>query len=191
MLRMPPLGERVAAVRRARVVCALAVAALGSLALLGASDDAGVVLEVDRRRFALRAVDLERPARGPLFRVALGSRAHPTPTGVFPARRVIWNPDFLPGPRARARGARAVPPSSDGPLGVLKIPFGRGMAVHGGAHRFARGHRLTLGCVSALDEDLVALVAWLEERGALAPRDPQPSGEIHQRLRRPLRIRVR
>ncbi len=161
--------------------------------LVAGSPDPGIVLELDREDFSLRARDLGADLDGPVLQVALGSPAHPTPTGAYPLYAVVLNPGWAPGAFAASQGARAVLPSPNGPLGVGKIPFAeRGeIAVHGGADPLLVGKRVSLGCVRTLDDEFLALVAWLEERGALAGRHPNGDGEIEQFFRRPARVIVR
>lgn len=161
--------------------------------LLAGSRDPGLVIELDREAFSLVARDLAANAEGPQLRVVLGSPAHPTPAGAFPLRQVVRNPGWRPGRIARAWGARPAPPSAHGPLGVGKIPFAEGgeIALHGGADPLLLGKPVSLGCVRATDRDLLALIAWLEERGALGPPVRTASGELHQRFRRPARVEVR
>jgi hypothetical protein len=165
--------------------------ALCAAPLLGATGDPGVLLELDRERFELRARDLRAEREGPSMRVAIGSPAHPTPEGNFPVHLVVRNPRWRPGETARERGARERPASSDGPLGIAKISFGpEGVALHGGARALLIGKPVSLGCVRATDADLAALLDWLEAAGALGPREPAQDGEIHQSFRRRARIVV-
>jgi hypothetical protein len=174
---------------QARAVLALLLC--GS-ALLGAARDPGIRLELDLAHFELRARDLRDGSAGPVLRVVTGSPAHPTPTGTFPLHRVVRNPSWTPGPMARSRGAREIAASSDGPLGVAKIPFGpAGFGLHGGAKRLLLGKPASLGCVRALDAELLALLDWLEDRGALGARRSNDDGEITQPIARPARIHVR
>ncbi len=167
------------------------LAALCLTSLLGASGDPGVVLDLDRARFELRARDLRADRDGPSLRVAIGSPAYPTPAGSFPVHQVVRNPRWTPGETARDRGARERPASSDGPLGIAKISFGpEGVALHGGARPILIGKPVSLGCVRALDADLEALLDWLEAAGALGPRSAAEAGEVHQSFRRRTRIVV-
>lgn len=160
--------------------------------LLASDADPGLLLELDREHFTLTARDLRGGVEGPTLRVVTGSPAHATPTGSFPVYTVVRNPGWQPGETARDLGARPVAPSDGGPLGVGKIPFGPdGIALHGGADPLLLGKPVSLGCVRARDEDFLALLAWLDERGGLMAPHLQPDGELHQGFRRPARVRVR
>ena len=168
--------------------------------LLAGSADPGLLLELDREDFSLRARDLategagrDEHAPGPVLRVVLGSPSHPTPSGDFRLRFLVRNPGWNPGVIARGRGASAEPPSSDGPLGVVKLPFAQGgeIALHGGADPLLLEKPVSLGCVRATDSDLLELVGWLESRGALHPAERHPGGDVHQWFRRPARVVVR
>lgn len=160
--------------------------------LMAGTSDPGLLLELDRESFSLTATDLRSEETGPTLRVVMGSPAHPTPSGEFPLYRVVRNPGWKPGETARALGARSVSPSSGGPLGAVKIPFGgNGVALHGGAEPLLLGKPVSLGCVRTLDEEILGLLDWLDAQGGLRQAHVQPDGELHQRFRRPARIRVR
>ena len=160
--------------------------------LTAGTSDPGLLLELDLERFSLTARDLRHPDTGPSLRVVTGSPGHPTPPGVFPIFGVVRSPAWDPGHTARRLGAAPVPPSLDGPLGVAKIAFARdGIALHGGADPLLLGKPVSLGCVRALDADLLALLDWLDERGGLLAARQMPDGELHQGFRRPAHIRVR
>jgi hypothetical protein len=160
--------------------------------LLAGSGDPGLLLELDRDTFELTARDLRAHLEGPTLRVVTGSPAHPTPTGDFPIYGVVRNPGWTPGETARELGARPIPPSDHGPLGVAKITFAReGVALHGGADPLLLGKPVSLGCVRTLDDEFLGLLDWLAERGGLQAVQPQPDGEQLQSFRRPARIVVR
>lgn len=161
--------------------------------LLAGSPDPGVLLELDRERFEVRARDLATGEDGPRLALVLGSPAHPTPRGDYALHVVVRNPGWSPGAVARSFGARPVAPSSRGPLGVGKIPFAHGgeIALHGGANPLLLGKPVSLGCARATDGDLLRLIAWLEERGAIRDPVPDGDGELLQYFRRPARVRVR
>jgi hypothetical protein len=160
--------------------------------LLAGSPDPGLLFELDRQEFVVRVHDLRRDGDGLRLRVAVGSPAHPTPAGAFPIYSVVRNPGWKPGDTARRYGARPVRPSTEGPLGVAKISFARdGIALHGGADPLLVGKPVSLGCVRALDADMLRLLEWLEKRGALGATRRQPDGEVHQTFLRPARVVVR
>jgi len=160
--------------------------------LLGSARDPGVLIEVDLARFSLECRDLAADETGPALRVAVGSPAHPTPTGEFHPRRVVRNPGWWPGPHARRLGARARRPSSDGPLGAGKIPLESGaIQIHGGADPLELGKPVSLGCVSLRDEAWLALVEWLRSRDSLARERATPRGDLVSAFRRPVRVVVR
>jgi hypothetical protein len=156
---MPSTATRRVALRLG--LAAMCVFQLGSATPV--ADD--IVLEVDLERFELRALDRGEP--GPRIRVATGTPYTPTPRGQYELTRLIANPSYTPGPDARRRGMSATGPSSDGPLGVAKIPFKGAFQLHGGGHRYGAGMPVTLGCVQLTDPDMERLAAWLEQRGAL------------------------
>lgn len=161
--------------------------------LLAGSSDPGIVLELDREGFYIQARDLGAELEGPRLAVALGSPAHPTPRGSYPVYAVVLNPSWEPGSFAASQGAQAEPSSPNGPLGAGKIPFAEKgeIAVHGGADPLVVGKRVSLGCVRTLDSEFLALVDWLEERGALAGQQRNGDGEIERFFRRPARVIVR
>ncbi len=173
--------------RRRLLACALV------LGLVAATRDPGLVLTIDRSRFELSARDARDGSQGPRLPVAVGSPAHPTPSGRFSAHAVILNPAWHPSARARGNGAQVRPASSDGPMGVAKIPFAQGgeIALHGGGRPLLLGKPISNGCVRASDRDLLALLDWLEARGALAARRPQTDGEVERAFRRPVQVIVR
>ncbi len=160
--------------------------------LVGGGPDPGILLEIDRASFELTARDLRDASDGPQIPVVLGSPAHPTPSGTFRVTEVVDRPEWTPGPAARATGAHRVSSSIYGPMGVAKIPFGfGGIALHGGADPRLLGKPVSLGCARTADADLLGLLDWLEDRGALGPSRELASGESRRSLRRPTRIRVR
>jgi len=174
--------------RRVTALCIVVAA----FALCGAARDPGVHVRVDLELFELVAVDAGRPDDALVLPIATGSPEHPSPPGRYKPRAVVRNPGWKPGVKARAWGAQPLEPSSDGPMGVAKIPLTEdGFALHGGANPLLVGKPVSLGCVRMSDPDMLALLAWLERAGALAPERPHANGEIHQAWRRPVAFEVR
>lgn len=153
--------------------------------------DPGIRFEIDRAAYRVHVVDLETGEKGPEVPVAIGSPAHPSPTGEFKVWQVVHDPAWNPGRTARSLGAHRVPAGPDGPLGVAKIPIHGEYALHGGANWLTVGKPLTLGCLRATDESILELIAWLESRGALAAKPAKRSGEKPQAFTRPARFVIR
>ena len=153
--------------------------------------DPGIRFELDRETYRVHVVDLASGEAGPEVPVAIGSPAHPSPRGEFRVWQVVHDPAWNPGQTARSLGARRVPASPDGPLGVAKIPILGEYALHGGASWLTVGKPLTLGCLRATDESIRALIVWLESRGALARSSVGHSGERPQPFARPARFVIR
>ena len=132
----------------------------------------------------LRSCCRSRPARP-------GTRARPAATRRTKSCAI---PAGSPAAQAREWGAEPMDPSDHTPMGVAKIPLaGNGFALHGGANPIVVGKPVSLGCVRLSDPDMLALLAWLDRAGALAPgalarqrRDPPgpaPSGCIRSALK--------
>lgn len=153
--------------------------------------DPGIRFELDRETYRVHVVDLASGETGPEVKVAIGSPAHPSPRGEYRVWQVVHDPAWNPGRTARSMGARRVPPSPDGPLGVAKIPIAGEYALHGGASWLTVGKPVTLGCLRATDDSIRALIDWLEGRGALARRPPAGAGERPQAFARPARFVIR
>lgn len=157
-----------------------------------AAGDPGLVLSLDRDRFLLSTQDARSGEAGPTVRIVLGSPAHETPNGDYRVGRVILNPAWTPSDSARAAGAKPLPPSLDGPMGVAKIPFAEtgAVALHGGGDPRLLGKPVSGGCVRARDADLLRILAWMLERGALAAPVEHPDGEIERSFQRPVVFRI-
>ncbi len=158
-----------------------------------AEGTAPLIMEIESTTFELRVRDGRDGRIGPTIRVALGSPGQSTPTGRFPLERIILSPSWRPGVLAKETGAQPEPASLETPMGAVKIPFAAGgvIALHGGGDRKALGKPISAGCVRATDADLLRVVAWLDERDALADARALRSGEIHRRFQRPIELVVR
>jgi len=152
-------------------------------------DRSTVFVEVDLEAFELRAT--ADGVVSPTHRVATGAPRYPTPTGDFALEHWIGNPTYTPGPVARSKGDLPTPASRSGPLGYAKIPFFRSFQVHGGAHPYALGTPVTLGCVQLTNDAMQELEAWLDARGALEAGTETPRGELRHRFARPTTLIIR
>jgi hypothetical protein len=161
-------------------------------ALLAAGRDDGLRVQIDLERFELSASDPRGDAEPLRLAVATGSPAHPSPRGRFRPWLVVRNPAWRPGPVARSRGAEPIDASGETPMGVAKIALDRsGFALHGGADPLLLGKPVSLGCLRLSDADMLRLLEWLDQAGALAAPRPADGGELHQWLRRPVTFEVR
>ncbi len=158
-----------------------------------AEDDPGLVLEIDSAAFRVSVRDARSGELGPSGEIVLGSPANPTPRGEFPVAWVILSPSWHPSPGARQAGAVAEAPSLDSPMGVAKIPFAENgsVALHGGGDSRLMGRPVSGGCVRAGDGDLLRVIAWLDQQGALGRAVEREDGEIYRPLHRPTRMIVR
>lgn len=196
--RLTRVGAPLAKVALAIVfptVLVLTVLVVTIVALPGttkAADDPGLILDLDRDLFELSTFDARSGEAGPRVRVVLGSPANDTPNGDHPVGRVILNPSWHPSDAALGAGAVPVAASLDSPMGVAKIPFANtgSIALHGGGDLLLLGKPVSGGCVRARDADLLRIIAWLMEQGALSPPAVQDDGEVHRSFQRPVRLRI-
>ncbi|MFO0690956.1 MAG: L,D-transpeptidase [Myxococcota bacterium] len=189
-----PLGRLARLIAFAATGLLVLAVSAPAFARSGAGDarrDPGIRFEIDRASYRVHVVDLKTGEKGPEVPVAIGSPAHPSPTGEFKVWQVVHDPAWNPGRTARSLGARRVPAGPDGPLGVAKIPIQGEYALHGGANWLTVGKPLTLGCLRATDASILELIAWLESRGALAAKAAKRTGEKPQPFTRPARFVIR
>lgn len=116
----------------------------------------------------------EEGTRIETYRVAVGTRDHPTPAGEFLARRIVWNPWWVPPPFEWAAGERVTPPGPDNPTGRVKIQFGLYLYLHGTPDESSLGQAASHGCVRMANADAVELARLLQERTA----PDEPAAEI-------------
>ena len=93
------------------------------------------------------------------YDVAVGTRAHPTPTGRFVVRHMIWNPGWAP-PNARwARGKQATAPGNPkNPMRAVKIFFNEpDYYIHGTNKEDSIGYAASHGCIRMTEADATDL----------------------------------
>jgi lipoprotein-anchoring transpeptidase ErfK/SrfK len=108
------------------------------------------------------------------FGIAIGKPTHPTPTGQFTIRKMIWNPAWVPPKgRAWARGKTAKAPGDpNNPMQSVKIFFREPYYyIHGTNSPQSIGAAASHGCIRMTPEDAAELGAYLMEHGG------QPQGE--------------
>jgi murein L,D-transpeptidase YcbB/YkuD len=100
------------------------------------------------------------------YRVAVGTRDHPTPLGAFRVDRVVWNPWWVPPPFEWAREMRVTRPGPDNPTGRVKLFFGYYLFIHGTALEESLGGPASHGCVRLANADAIALARTAHAYGS-------------------------
>ena len=161
----------------------LALAVLGTAAATrpqaastAAAAEAGRAPDAMRLRASLSQRKLVIEEGGQVVReypVAIGLPTHPTPTGRFTIRKMIWNPGWVPPKnRAWARGKQARQPGDPGsPMQAVKIFFREPhYYIHGTNDPKSIGYAASRGCLRMTPEDAAELGAYLMEHGG-QPRE--------------------
>jgi hypothetical protein len=91
------------------------------------------------------------------YPVAVGTPAHPTPTGEFAISLVVWNPWWYPPPSDWARNEKPVPPGPNNPMGRVKLRFDDLYYIHGTPDPSSIGRAASHGCVRMSNRDVVEL----------------------------------
>lgn len=167
-----------------------------------ATTDAGRAPEARTRSLADSAV-ADAPREGPLslyaslsqrtlyvrlgdsvaatFPVAIGKDDHPTPTGTFSIRKIVWNPGWVPPRSPWARGKTAKPPGHpENPMKLVKIFFREpDYYIHGTSEFESLGSAASHGCLRMLPDEAASVAKWLMEHGG----DPKPESWFQRILR--------
>jgi len=106
------------------------------------------------------------------FNIAVGSKKHPTPTGRFMVRHIVWNPAWHPPDEAWAKGKKATPPGHPkNPMKVVKIFFREpDYYIHGTDDEDSIGEAASHGCIRMRVEDAFVLAKYLMMHGG-SPRN--------------------
>jgi lipoprotein-anchoring transpeptidase ErfK/SrfK len=153
------------------VVPGLAVLALGAAAAPAGgappAEDFGVTVDLsDRMLYVQRGGETLRE-----YPVAIGKDEHPTPTGEFRIRRIIWNPRWVPPNAEWARGRRARAPGDPrNPMGRAKLFFREpDYYIHGTSDEESLGSAASHGCIRMSNDQVMDLARIVMENGG-APR---------------------
>ena len=106
------------------------------------------------------------------YDVAIGADSHPTPTGTFKIKKIVWNPRWVPPDADWARGKTAKDPGHPAnPMKVVKIFFNEpDYYIHGTGDIASLGQAASHGCLR-MDPDQAAEVAkWVMIHGG-KPRE--------------------
>ena len=96
------------------------------------------------------------------YPVAVGHDNHPTPTGRFTVRKIVWNPAWTPPDAGWAKGKKpAAPGAKSNPMKTVKIFFQEpDYYIHGTGALNSLGEAASHGCLR-MDPDQAAEVALL------------------------------
>ena len=125
-------------------------------------------LEIDRSGRELMAIlDGEVVQR---YAISVGKSEHPTPTGVFKIRKVIWNPSWKPPDEKWARGKTAKPPGHpDNPMKRVKMFFKEpDYYIHGSDDLDGESH----GCIRMGPQDVTELGQLVMSHGGKPMPEP-------------------
>lgn len=116
----------------------------------------------DRTLYVMRGGEVERE-----YSVAIGQARHPTPTGSFNVRRLIWNPRWVPPDAEWARDRRPRDPGDPrNPMGRVKIFFSApDYYIHGTRETDSLGQAESHGCIRMRNADVIELARMVMENG--------------------------
>lgn len=117
------------------------------------------------------------------YPVAIGQRRHPTPTGRYRIRHLVWNPRWVPPDVRWARGKRPRAPGDPrNPMGRVKLFFkDPDLYIHGTHEVDALGEAESHGCLRMRNADVIALARTVMQNGG-SPRDPSWFRRVIQRV---------
>jgi len=106
------------------------------------------------------------------FKVAIGTSQHPTPTGSYLIRKIVWNPSWVPPDSKWARRER---PRAAGdplnPMRLVKIYFrAPDYYIHGTPYVGSLGKAASHGCLRMDPVDAAEVAQYVMEHGG-QPRD--------------------
>jgi lipoprotein-anchoring transpeptidase ErfK/SrfK len=149
----------------------------------------------DRKLYVMEGDDVVES-----YSVAVGQPRHPTPRGNFAARRIVWNPRWVPPNERWARNKKARAPGDPrNPMGRVKIFFSDpDYYIHGTRDVDSLGEAESHGCVRMRNSEVIALAKRVMANGG-SPREPgwfrrvlnraSATREVH--LSDPVPVRVR
>jgi lipoprotein-anchoring transpeptidase ErfK/SrfK len=125
------------------------------------------------------------------YSVAVGKPQHPTPRGTFAARRIVWNPRWVPPNERWARDKRPRAPGDPrNPMGRVKIFFrDPDYYIHGTRDVDSLGEAESHGCVRMRNSEVIALAKRVMEHGG-ARRDPTWFRRVLNRVTRTQEVRL-
>jgi lipoprotein-anchoring transpeptidase ErfK/SrfK len=106
------------------------------------------------------------------YDIAVGTKSHPTPTGHFKVKHMIWNPAWVPPNAGWAKGKQpAAPGAPNNPMRAVKIFFQEpDYYIHGTNDPDSIGYAASHGCIRMAESDALDLARYLMEHAG-APHD--------------------
>ena len=107
------------------------------------------------------------------YPVAVGQPNHPTPTGSYRIRHIVWNPRWVPPDAKWARDKEPTAPGDpDNPMGRVKLFFSEpDYYIHGTRAVDSLGQAESHGCIRMRNSDAIALARMAMTHGG-APQPP-------------------
>ncbi|MGA7616228.1 MAG: L,D-transpeptidase [Thermoanaerobaculia bacterium] len=121
------------------------------------------------------------------YGVAVGKDGHPTPTGEFNVRKIIWNPGWVPPPDAAwAKNAEAKKPGDpDNPMKMVKIFFQEpDYYIHGTNDPDSIGEAASHGCIRMVPKEAAEVAKYLMDHGGEPRPEPWYRRIFHSRSTR-------
>ncbi len=103
------------------------------------------------------------------YGVAIGSEAHPTPTGSFGIQHLIWNPAWIPPDSKWARGKTyKAPGQADNPMRTVKLFFREpDFFIHGTNSPGSIGEAASHGCLRMKPDEAAELALMVMDNGGV------------------------
>jgi L,D-transpeptidase ErfK/SrfK len=171
------------------VLSTLPLALLTSLAWRGhtESGDVSLVANISERTLTVRR-DGEVVK---VYDVAVGTGRHPTPTGSYSIRKIVWNPAWIPPDRAWARDKVPQGPGDpENPMKVVKIFFREpDFFIHGTGATGSLGTAASHGCLRMDPDEAGDLALMLMEDTGISRDWDWVKGILHMGESRTVSLR--
>jgi lipoprotein-anchoring transpeptidase ErfK/SrfK len=107
------------------------------------------------------------------YEVAIGTKDHPTPQGLFGIRHIVWNPGWHPPNAAWAKDKQPTAPGDpNNPMKVVKLFFQEpDYYIHGTDKDDSLGGAASHGCLRMSESDVASLARLVMERGGSPKTD--------------------
>jgi lipoprotein-anchoring transpeptidase ErfK/SrfK len=116
-----------------------------------------------------------------VYDVAVGADHHPTPTGTFAVRKVVWNPSWVPPKEKWAQGKGPKDPGHpENPMKLVKLFFREpDYYIHGTDAVETLGQAASHGCLRMDPNDAGELGLMVMENGGVARDWDWVKGLLH------------